>query len=115
VAVAAAHSLESLMTRLRRSWIHWCRRPPGEDASAHLLVGEGLVRLNSTAALIWEQLECAPGRPALFRRMRRRYKGVEDRRLQQDLDRTLEEWIRQCWIEEQDDPVFPFPEETWPI
>ena len=101
------------MPRLRRSWIHWCLRP-GEEPAGLILVGQGLVRLNIVAAWVWSQIEQVPDRAVLFRRMRRKYRGVEDRRLRADLDHLIDDWIREGWCEEELDPVFPFSEEPWP-
>jgi hypothetical protein len=102
------------MARLRRSWIHWCLSPPGEDASGQILAGEGLVRLNAVAAWVWSRIEDVPDRDVLLRRMRRRYGGVEDRRLREDLDRLLDGWLRDGWCEVEADAVFPFPADPWP-
>jgi hypothetical protein len=102
------------MKRLRRSWIHWRRVPAEGLDAAQVLVGGGLAHLNPVAAWIWEEIERAPDRAVLFRRLRRRCAGVDDRTLRRDLDHLLEDWLRLGWIEWQEDPVFSFPEETWP-
>jgi hypothetical protein len=99
--------------RLRRSWIHWTERPGGGEESALLLVGSGLVRFNAVAAWVWRQVETSRDRRELFRRMRRRYRGVTDRRLRSDLDGLLDFWLSRGWIEGQENPVFPFPGEPW--
>ncbi len=100
--------------KLRRVWIQWSRRPPGEDDAMQVLVGEGLARLNLVAAWIWENLEAAAGRDDLFHRLRRTVRGVEDRRLRSDLDGQLDAWLAAGWIQTEGDLVFPFSEEPWP-
>ncbi len=100
--------------RLRRSWIHWRRVGAEAGGGAHVLVEGGLARLNPVAARIWEEIESVPDRETLIRRLRRRYAGVPDARLRADVDALIEGWLRDGWLEWQEDPIFPFGEDPWP-
>ena len=71
------------------------------------------MHLNRVAAAVWEEIEKVPNRDALVRRMRRRFRGVEDAVLRRDLDALLDRWLREDWLERFDDPLFPFPAERW--
>ncbi len=99
--------------RLRRSWIHWSDME--DHPGARVLIGTGLAHLNPVAAWIWVHLEEAPDRETLFRRLRRTYCGVNDRTLRTDFDTLLAQWLTDGWIEWVEDPVFAFPEVSWPV
>jgi hypothetical protein len=91
-------------------WIHW--RPDGAGG-VHIIACEGLIRLNRVAAAVWEEIERAADRESLHRRMRRRYRGVDDVTLRAEIDSLLDEWLEKDWIARIEDPVFPSPEEEW--
>ncbi len=78
-----------------------------------LLIDAKLAHLNPVAGVVWEAIERLGDSETLFRTLRRRYSGVGDRELRSDLDRLIECWRRDRWIDWQEDRLFPFPEEPW--
>lgn len=101
--------------RLIRRWIHWCRDGNGGNSDVLVLAGEAVGRLNPVAGWVWEQIEDAPDLDSLFRRMRRRYRGVTDRTLRSDMEALVGEWTRTGWVLPKGDPVFLFEESGWPL
>jgi len=101
--------------RLVRQWIHWCRTGSGDKAEVLVMAGDVVGRLNPVAGWIWVRIEDAPGIDDLFRQMRKRYRGVADRVLRRDLEGLVRDWRRRGWILEQEDPVFLFGKDPWPV
>lgn len=98
----------------RRSWIHWGRNRDAGGREATVLIGAKAARLNEVATVIWEGIETARDSQDLVRRLRRCYRGVEDRTLSADVTALLDRWHREGWIEWQEDSLFPFEDEPWP-